>query len=87
MRKRIKLPSVGAFNAKRGSLQALRPQAHKNNQSPIEYQRLTEWEAANNRTRAQSRRLIRTNKLLAIKHKGVWWVKLNPDCEDLISDL
>ena len=86
-RKRIKLPSVGGFNAGRGSIMALRPQPHVGNSSQIEYQLLTRWEATNNRTRAESRRLIRQNILLAVKYKGRWWITLNPDCEDQLNDL
>ena len=83
----IKLPSVGAFNARRGSLQALRPQARAKNAQKTVQIPLTKWEALNNRTRAQSRRLIRQNILLATKYKGIWWVSVHPNCEDLIADL
>jgi hypothetical protein len=87
MKKRIKHPSIGAYNAGRGSLQSLHPQAHRSFDSVQQYQLLTEWEAANNRTRDEARRLIRQNILLTTKYKGRWWVAVNPDCEDMIIDL
>lgn len=87
MKNRIKHPSIGAYNAGRGSLHSLRPQAHRAIDSTQQYQLLTEWEAANNRTRDESRRLIRQNILLAIKYQGRWWVAINPNCEELIIDL
>lgn len=86
MKQRIKYPSVGAFNARRGSIQALRPQTKGVNEVKTTQIRLTQWEKLNNFTRAQSMRLIRQNKLLASKYKGVWWVHVNPECEDHISD-
>lgn len=85
--KRLKHPSVGAFNAGRGSLHALHPQPRRQLDTKQEYQLLTEWETQNNRTRDQTRTLIKNNKLLAVKHKGRWWVAINPDCEDLLEDI
>ena len=88
MKNRIKLPSIGAFNAGSGSLFALRPQPHRLQDSKQQYQPLTVWEQLNNRTRKEeSRRLIRQNILLAVKFKGKWWVALNPNCEDQLADL
>ena len=87
MTRRINHPSRGAFNAGRGSIHALRPQPRRPQDTQVTYQLLTDWEATNNRTRAQSRTLIRQNKLLAVKHQGRWWVVVNPDCEDLLEDL
>ena len=87
MSKRIKYPSIGGFNAGRGSIQALHPQSSIPGKTKIEYQKLTAWERANNRTRAQSMRLIRQNILLAQKYQGFWWVKVNPACEDMLEDL
>ncbi|MEM6613295.1 MAG: hypothetical protein AAF652_13765 [Cyanobacteria bacterium P01_C01_bin.72] len=86
MKNRIKLPSVGGFNARRGSIQALRPQTKAQNALKTVQIPLTEWEASNNFTRAQSRRLIRQNKLFATKHHGRWWVHVNPNCEEHITD-
>ena len=87
MSKRIKHPSIGAFNAGRGSLHSLHPQVRKKTDTEVVYQLLTVWEKNNNRTRDQSRTLIRQNKLLVIKHQGRWWATINPDCEDLLEDI
>lgn len=87
MAKRINHPSRGAFNAGRGSIYALHPQPRRPKDTQVIYQLLTDWESINNRTRAQSRTLIRQNKLLAVKHQGRWWVTINPNCEELLEDL
>ena len=86
MVKRIKYPSVGGFNAKKGSIQSVRPSARRKQDSYIEYTKLTEWESINNLSRSQSTRAIAQKKLLAVKHKGIWWVAINPDCEEKSSD-
>lgn len=85
-RRRIKLPNVGAFNSGRGSLQSLRPQPHLNTESFGQYQLLTDWERVNFYSRKQSRRLIRTNVLLGFKYKGRWWVRINPNCNDVLAN-
>ncbi|MCC0179886.1 hypothetical protein I4641_23395 [Waterburya agarophytonicola K14] len=87
MKKRIRHPSRGAFNAGKKSIHALQPQTNNRGESVTQYQKLTLWEQDNNRSRGESRRLIRQNKLLAVRYKGIWWVKVNPDCEDLLIDL
>lgn len=87
MTKRIKHPSVGAFNAGRASIHSLHPQPRRPTDTVQQYQKLTVWEQQNNRTRKESRRLIRQNKLFAVKHHGIWWVAINPNCEEQVSDL
>ena len=87
MARRIKIPNVGAFNSGRGSLQSLHPKPHLKSESYAQYQLLTDWERENFFSRAQSRRLIRINVLLALKYKGRWWVRINPDCRDVLANL
>ena len=82
----IKRPSIGGFNAGRGSIQALHPKQRDSTQTEVTYSKLTDWERNNNFTRAQTRRFIKQNKLLAAKHNGVWWVAINPKCEELPID-
>ncbi len=86
-RKRIKFPSIGGFNSGRGSIIALYPQPHLASESYAQYQLLTDWAQENFFSIKQCRRLIRINVLLAIKHKGRWWVRFNPQCEDFLVDL
>lgn len=86
-RRRIKLPSIGGFNSGRGSIQALHPKPHLPNESYAQYQLLTDWAKDNFFSIKQCRRLIRTNVLLSIKHKGRIWVRFNSRCEDLLVDL
>ena len=66
---------------------ALRPTPHLASESSAQYQLLTDWMNSNYFSRDQCRRLIGKNILLAVKHRGRWWVRINPNCQDLLVDL
>lgn len=84
---RIKLPSIGAFNAGSGSLFSAFPRPRCGNISQVEYELLTNWETVNNFSRTQSKRLIRKNILLAVKAQGRWWVSINPNFDGSLNDI
>lgn len=86
-RRRLKLPIRGGFNSGRRSFNALYPQWKIDLETEAQFQLLSDWTSQNNYSREQAYRFIRLNILLAIKHRGRIWVRLNPNCLDPLADL